>query len=89
MSFFEEVHTAADFIRERTDLRPELAIILGSGLGELAEHIQMRRSSPIGRSRAFPPPLWRAMPPGWSLAASGKTKSWPCRGASTITRAFP
>ena len=37
MSFYEQVLAAADFIRERTDLRPATGIILGSGLGDYGE----------------------------------------------------
>lgn len=40
MDFYEQVQQAAGYIRERTDLCPQTAIILGSGLGGLAERIQ-------------------------------------------------
>ena len=40
MTFYEQVLSAAEYIRGCTDLRPGTAIILGSGLGELAESIQ-------------------------------------------------
>lgn len=54
MTFYEQVQQAADYIRERTDLRPGTAIILGSGLGELAEHIQDAEIIPYREVPGFP-----------------------------------
>jgi purine-nucleoside phosphorylase len=36
MSYFDQVRAAADAIRQRTDAIPDVAIVLGSGLGEFA-----------------------------------------------------
>ena len=54
MTFYEQVRQAADYIRECTDLRPRTAIILGSGLGELAEHIQDAEIIPYREIPGFP-----------------------------------
>ena len=54
MTFYEQVRQAADYIREGTDLRPKTAIILGSGLGELAEHIQDAEIIPYREIPGFP-----------------------------------
>ena len=54
MTFYEQVQQAADYIREGTDLRPKTAIILGSGLGELAEHIQDAEIIPYREIPGFP-----------------------------------
>ena len=54
MTFYEQVRQAADYIREGTDLRPKTAIILGSGLGELAEHIQDAEIIPYREILGFP-----------------------------------
>jgi len=36
----EQIDAAADAVRARTDIQPEIALILGSGLGELADSIE-------------------------------------------------
>ncbi|MBC7143183.1 MAG: purine-nucleoside phosphorylase [Rhodobacteraceae bacterium] len=38
--FRTRMDTAAAFIRERTDIRPEIALVLGSGLGPLADQVE-------------------------------------------------
>lgn len=40
MKLTEKIREAKDFIREVTDFKPEVALILGSGLGTLAEEIE-------------------------------------------------
>lgn len=54
MTYYEQVQQAANYIRERTDLRPRTAIILGSGLGELAEHIMDAEIIPYREIPGFP-----------------------------------
>ncbi len=54
MDFYEQVQRAADYIREQTDLRPRLGIILGSGLGGLAERLQDAEFIPYGQIPGFP-----------------------------------
>lgn len=46
LSFYDQVAEAATFIQTRTSLQPELAIILGSGLGDLANEIREATSIP-------------------------------------------
>ena len=54
MTFYEQVLSAAEYIRGCTDLRPGTAIILGSGLGELAESIQDAEIIPYREIPGFP-----------------------------------
>ncbi len=54
MTFFEQVLRTADFLRERTDLRPQTAIILGSGLGELIDCFQDAEILPYREIPGFP-----------------------------------
>ena len=54
MTFYDQVQQAAEYIREYTDLRPNTAIILGSGLGELAERIQDAEIIPYREIPGFP-----------------------------------
>ncbi len=39
MSYYDEVFEAAEFIRSRVERVPEVAVVLGSGLGELANRV--------------------------------------------------
>lgn len=39
-SYFDQVHSAAEVVRARTNLRPEIAVVLGSGLGEFASSLE-------------------------------------------------
>ncbi len=36
----EQIDAATDAIRARTTIQPEIALILGSGLGELADSVE-------------------------------------------------
>lgn len=40
MKYIERINKAADFIKSKIDFKPEIGIILGTGLGSLAEHIE-------------------------------------------------
>lgn len=49
----EKINAAADFIRGRCDLSPKAAIILGSGLGQLADRIESPTAIPFGDIPGF------------------------------------
>jgi purine-nucleoside phosphorylase len=53
-SLYDRVHTAADVVRTAGSLRPEVAIILGTGLGGLADAITVEASVPYERIPGFP-----------------------------------
>ena len=38
---FEKVKKSYDYIRTVTDFTPEVALVLGSGLGEFAKHMEV------------------------------------------------
>ena len=40
MNITEKIHSAADFIRSRTSLRPAIGLVLGSGLGSYADTLE-------------------------------------------------
>jgi purine-nucleoside phosphorylase len=40
MNYIERINKAADFIQNKISFQPEIGIILGTGLGSLAEHIE-------------------------------------------------
>lgn len=53
-SLYDRVQTAAEKVRTDSALRPDVAIILGTGLGGLAEDIKVEASIPYERIPGFP-----------------------------------
>jgi purine-nucleoside phosphorylase len=51
---FDRIETAAGVVRRRASLKPEVAIILGTGLGGLATEIQVEASIPYEEIPGFP-----------------------------------
>ncbi len=83
----DRVMDAAEAVRARTTLRPEVAIVLGTGLGGLAREIEVEAEIPYGEIPGFPLSTVEAhagqlLPAGW---AAGRW--WRCRDGSTATRA--
>jgi purine-nucleoside phosphorylase len=54
VSLHDRVARAADAVRGRTPLRPEVAIVLGTGLGGLAREIEIEAEVPYGDIPGFP-----------------------------------
>jgi purine-nucleoside phosphorylase len=50
----EEVERAVATVRERTELRPEIALILGSGLGKVGDELEGAVAIPYGEIPGFP-----------------------------------
>jgi purine-nucleoside phosphorylase len=48
------VDAAAEFIRTRTALRPQIGIVLGTGLGALAQEVEVETSIPYDEIAGFP-----------------------------------
>lgn len=42
-SYFDEIIESAEFIKERANFNPEIAIILGTGLGNMAQKLEIRK----------------------------------------------
>ena len=51
---YDEVQNAASYIRDRVRCRPELAVILGSGLGSIAERLDDQELLPYAEIPGFP-----------------------------------
>jgi purine-nucleoside phosphorylase len=54
VSLFDEIRSAVDAVREITRLKPSVGIILGTGLGQLAEGIEIEATLPYERIPGFP-----------------------------------
>ncbi len=50
----EKITAARDYIQTRTQIRPQIAVILGSGLGALADEVQVDAVFPYGEIPGFP-----------------------------------
>ena len=50
---YEKLQKCVSVIRGKTDFVPEVALILGSGLGEYAKNMDVKRRFLILRSKAF------------------------------------
>jgi purine-nucleoside phosphorylase len=55
MSYYDEVAEAASFVRQRVGRVPDVAIVLGSGLGELARRVRNAQSLPYLQIPHWPP----------------------------------
>ena len=78
MDMLEKIKHAAAFIDGRTSgFRPEVGIILGTGLGGLVDHIAIRHSIEYADIPDFPVS---------TAESSAGGVSSPCRGVSTIMR---
>jgi purine-nucleoside phosphorylase len=50
----EKITAARDYIQARTQIRPQIAVILGSGLGALADEVQVDAVFPYSEVSGFP-----------------------------------
>ncbi len=50
----ERITAARDYIRVRTQIRPQIAVILGSGLGALVDEVQVDTVFPYSEIPGFP-----------------------------------
>ena len=51
---FEKANAAAEFVLSRTELRPRIGIVLGSGLGAFADQLEQRTAIPFAEIPHFP-----------------------------------
>ncbi len=54
MDIMEKYAEAAEFIKERTNIKPQVGIILGSGLGEMGEYIEDKKVIDYSDIPGFP-----------------------------------
>ncbi|HEX4066464.1 MAG TPA: purine-nucleoside phosphorylase [Acidobacteriaceae bacterium] len=53
-TLFEKASAAAEFVMARTELRPQIAVVLGSGLGAFAEQVERAAAIPFAEIPHFP-----------------------------------
>ena len=51
---YNKLITCWEYVRSRTDFVPKVALVLGSGLGGFAEHVDVEREVPYGDIPGFP-----------------------------------
>ena len=56
MDIQQQIHAAADYIRSRTDYRPAIGMVLGSGLGDFADTLEDAVRIPYAEIPNFPVP---------------------------------
>jgi hypothetical protein len=87
MGVYEKIQEAVAAIRQKTGFAPEVGIVLGSGLGPLAEEVEKVAEIPYGEIPHFPFPP----PPGTRGGSSWEpwkgSGFWSTRAGSTTTRA--
>ena len=54
MTMQERLASAYGYVREQTDLRPELGLVLGSGLGDFCDRLEETVEIPFGDIPGFP-----------------------------------
>jgi len=52
--YFEKVNKTVEYIRTLTDFKPEIGIVLGSGLGDFAENVKAEKIIPYSEIPDFP-----------------------------------
>ena len=73
--------TTVDYINMKTNgFKPEIGVVLGSGLGGLANGIEVEYA---------PSPLSKVTKDSCCSAPSQAARSLPCKGVSTIMRVIP
>ena len=86
---YERLQACVAAIRQKTDFVPRTALVLGSGLGGFGERLALEAAVDYKDIPGFPVSTCPATRAGSSLALWGRSLWWPCRAASTITRATP
>jgi len=54
LTYREKIEKAADFIRKKSTLKPQIAVVLGSGLGNLSAHMTIDATIPFEKIPYFP-----------------------------------
>ncbi len=85
---YEKLCACYESIRARIPFTPEIALVLGSGLGNYASKMEVVERSLMGILRDFRYRQHRDMSDSLSLAMLRGCRSLPCRDVCIITRAM-
>ena len=85
----EQIKETAAYISGQFGTIPPVAIILGTGLGELAGHITDRQELPYAQIPHFPLSTVEGHSGKLIKGRLGNREMMPCRAAFTTTRATP
>ena len=84
---YEKALESAEYIKAHTTKRPKVAVVLGSGLGNLTQTLPTQRSCPTRTSPTSRYPQWQGTKALCWQADWAKKKSMPWKAASTFMRA--
>lgn len=85
----EKLQNCMRCIREKTDFQPEVALILGSGLGDYAESIDIRAEVSYHDIEGFPVSTVPGHKGRFVFGYVNRFRWSSCRAASIIMRATP
>ena len=74
---YTRVQTAAAFVRARVTAAPEIAIVLGSGLGDFASHVEGAAVLPYEQVPGWPPKGSRGSRRAWRRSSVSSSLRWP------------
>ena len=89
INWLDKINETADYIKSKVNHLPKTAIILGTGLGELVDHIKIETAISYTDIPNFPVSTVEGHRADSSLAILATNTSWPCRAVSTSMRATP
>lgn len=82
----EKIKCAADYVRSQVAEMPKVAIILGTGLGELVNHINIQKEIQYNEIPSMPVSTVEGHSGKLILVILADVMLWLCRVVFTITR---
>ena len=84
---YEQIQQSVEFLEAR-NRTPDIALVLGSGLGPLAEELENRVAIPFGDLHISAAPQPPTTPENWCSAHLPEKPSFVCRDVFTVMRAI-
>lgn len=83
---YEKIQETASWLRQRMTTSPKTAIILGTGLGQLASEITDKHEIPYSEIPNFPVSTVEGHSGKLIFGKLGASRSWRCKDASITMR---